>query len=42
MVASRKISNQGVWIVSPADQVLGGGDFEYRDAPKVMPPWTRP
>jgi hypothetical protein len=35
-VGKQKDQYQGVWIVSPADKVLGGGDFEYKDAPKVL------
>jgi hypothetical protein len=35
MVGKQKDQYQGVWIVSPADKVLGG-DFDYRDAPKVI------
>jgi hypothetical protein len=36
VVGKQKDQYQGVWIVSPADKVLGGGDFEYRGAPKVI------
>src|SRR5262249_40387877 len=36
MIGKQKDQYQGVWIVSPADKVLGGGDFEFRDAPR----WT--
>ena len=37
-VGKQKDQYQGIWIVSPspADKVLGGGDYGYKDAPKVL------
>jgi hypothetical protein len=35
-VGKQKDQYQGVWIVTPADKVLGGGDYEYKDAPKLL------
>ena len=36
MIGKQKDQYQGVWIVSPDDKVLGGGDFGYGDAPKML------
>jgi len=35
-VGKQKDQYQGVWIVSPDDKVLGGGDYGYKDAPKLL------
>jgi hypothetical protein len=35
-VGRQKDQYQGVWIVSPDDKVLGGDDYGYKDAPKLL------
>src|SRR5262245_62550339 len=35
-VGRQKDQYQGVWIVSPDDKVLGGEDYGYKDAPKLL------
>jgi hypothetical protein len=35
-IGRQKDQYQGIWIVSPDDKVLGGGDFGYKDAPKLL------
>ena len=35
-VGKQKDQYQGIWIVSPADKVLGGGDYRYDDLRGVL------
>jgi hypothetical protein len=35
-IGRQKDQYQGIWIVSPEDKVLGGGDFGFKDSPKVL------
>lgn len=35
-IGKQKDQYQGIWIVSPADKVLGGDDYGYKDAPKLL------
>ena len=35
-IGRQKDQYQGIWIVSPEDKVMGGGDFGYADSPKLL------